>query len=120
MPLFITQDRSASAYISAGLAKDKDRYAAASRACEQAGGKLVSFYFKSRRAVDSFNRLSPLAALMVALLLAGFIPLTSAMAQDSSPYVVGHWRLNDSFQDFTPSAPITTDNTDFVFLNQQI
>ena len=31
--------------------------------------------------------------------------------------MVGHWRLNDSFQDFKPGAPITTDNTDFVFLN---
>lgn len=39
------------------------------------------------------------------------------MAQDASPYVVGHWRLNDSFADFTPGAAITTDNTDFVFLN---
>ena len=38
-------------------------------------------------------------------------------AQDSSPYVVGHWNLHDSFQDFTPGAPITTDNTDFTFLN---
>ena len=45
------------------------------------------------------------------------IPLASAAAQDSSPYVVGHWRLNDSFRDFKPGAPITTTNTDFVFLN---
>ena len=57
------------------------------------------------------------AALMGASSLAGVIPFTSAVAQDSSPYVVGHWRLNDSFQDFTPGAAITTDNTDFVFLN---
>jgi len=45
------------------------------------------------------------------------IPLASAAAQDSSLYVVGHWRLNDSFRDFKPGAPITTTNTDFVFLN---
>ena len=60
------------------------------------------------------RRFLALAALTVASLL---IPLASATAQDSSPYVVGHWRLNDSFQDFTGGAPITTDNTDFVFLN---
>ena len=55
--------------------------------------------------------------LIAASLLAAFIPLASAMAQDASPYVVGHWRLNDSFKDFTPGAPITTDTTDIVFLN---
>jgi len=56
-------------------------------------------------------------SLIVASLLAALIPVGSAMAQDSSPYIVGHWRLNDSFQDFTPGSAITTDNTDFVFLN---
>jgi hypothetical protein len=55
--------------------------------------------------------------LLVASLLAALIPAGAAMAQDSSPYVVGHWRLNDSFQDFSPGSPITTDNTDFVFIN---
>jgi hypothetical protein len=69
--------------------------------------------FKGRRAVDNLHRSLALAALMAAWLLSG----ASAMAQDSSPYVVGHWRLNDSFQDFKPGAPITTDNTDFIFLN---
>jgi hypothetical protein len=54
---------------------------------------------------------------MAASFLAGFIPLASAMAQDSSPYVVGHWRLNDSFSDFRTGAAIKTDNTDIVFLN---
>jgi hypothetical protein len=68
---------------------------------------------KGRRAVDNLDRSLAVAALMAAWLLAG----ASAMAQDSSPYVVGHWRLNDSFADFTPGAPITTDNTDIVFLN---
>jgi hypothetical protein len=55
--------------------------------------------------------------LIFASLLVALLPVGSAMAQDSSPYIVGHWRLNDSFQDFTPGTPITTDNTDFVFLN---
>ena len=61
----------------------------------------------------NLHRSLAVAALMATSLLAG----ASAMAQDSSPYVVGHWRLNDSFADFTPGAAITTDNTDFVFLN---
>jgi hypothetical protein len=56
-------------------------------------------------------------ALILALVLAGIIPLTSAIAQDSSPYVVGHWNLGDSFQDFTGGTALTTDNTDFTFLN---
>ena len=64
--------------------------------------------------MEKLRRFLALAALTGASLL---IPLASATAQDSSPYVVGHWRLNDSFQDFTGGAPITTDNTDFVFLN---
>ena len=62
------------------------------------------------------GRVTP-AALIAASLLAGFVTLASAMAQDSSPYVVGHWRLNDSFRDFTHGAAIKTANTDFVFLN---
>jgi hypothetical protein len=67
--------------------------------------------------VDHLHRFSALAGLIVASFLTASIPLASAMGQDSSPYVVGHWRLNDSFQDFKSGAPITTDNTDFVFLN---
>lgn len=55
--------------------------------------------------------------LIAASLLAAFVPLAAAMAQDASPYVVGHWRLNDSFQDFKSGAAILTDNTDIVFLN---
>jgi hypothetical protein len=55
--------------------------------------------------------------LISATVLAAIIPLASAMAQDASPYVVGHWRLNDAFHDFTNGAPITTNNTDIVFLN---
>ncbi|HZT27698.1 MAG TPA: hypothetical protein VFA57_18555 [Pseudolabrys sp.] len=45
------------------------------------------------------------------------ILVASATAQDSSPYVVGHWNLADSFQDFTGGSPLTTDNTDITFLN---
>jgi hypothetical protein len=67
--------------------------------------------------MDNLHRSLAFAALMVASLLAGFMPLASAVAQDTSPYVVGHWRLNDSFRDFTHGAAIKTANTDFVFLN---
>jgi hypothetical protein len=56
-------------------------------------------------------------ALILAWVLAGFIPVASARAQDSSPYVVGHWNLSDSFQDFTGGTAIATDNTDLTFLN---
>lgn len=62
------------------------------------------------------------AALAVALLagsvLAAVIPLGSAMAEDSSPYLIGHWKLKDSFADFNPPGmPIATEDTEFVFLN---
>jgi hypothetical protein len=45
--------------------------------------------------------------LMVLSFLTAFVPMASAMAQaqDSSPYVVGHWLLNDSFQEFTGETP---------------
>jgi|GEM_PF-1740990 hypothetical protein len=36
---------------------------------------------------------------------------------DASPYLVGHWKLNDSFQDSKAGSPIVTENTEFVFLN---
>jgi hypothetical protein len=49
--------------------------------------------------------------------LAAIVSANSAFAQDLSPYIVGHWNLNDTFQDFTPGSPIVTDNTDFTFLN---
>ena len=67
--------------------------------------------------MDNLHRSLTRAALMTAWFLAGFIPLVPAMAQDSSPYVVGHWRLDDSFKDFKTGPAITTDNTDIVFLN---
>lgn len=76
----------------------------------------TSLSHKRRRAVDHFHRCLAPAALIAASFLAA-IPLASALAEDSSPYVVGHWRLNDSFHDFTGGAPITTENTDIVFLN---
>jgi hypothetical protein len=65
--------------------------------------------------VDHLHRFSAI----VASVLTATIPLASAMAQDSSPYVVGHWRFNDVFQDSKAfgAPPIETDNTDFVFLN---
>ena len=56
-------------------------------------------------------------ALALIWILACFIPVKSAFAQDSSPYVVGHWNLGDSFQDFTGGTALTTDNSDFTFLN---
>jgi hypothetical protein len=55
--------------------------------------------------------------LIAASVMAALVPLASTMAQDTSPYVVGHWRLNDSFQDFTPGPAIKTINTDVIFLN---
>jgi hypothetical protein len=57
--------------------------------------------------------------LVLTLFLAPLIFSTPATvrAQDSSPFVVGHWKFADSFQDFTPGSPIVTDNTDFSFLN---
>ncbi len=67
--------------------------------------------------MDHLHRSLALAALIAAAFLAASIPLAPAMAQDSSPYVVGHWRLNDSFHDFKGGTAITTDNTDIVFLN---
>ena len=54
--------------------------------------------------------------ILISFLIA-FIPGTAAFAQDSSPFIVGHWKLTDSFQDFTPGTPLVTDNTDFSFLN---
>jgi hypothetical protein len=45
-----------------------------------------------------------------------FFPSTLAMAQNSSPYVVGQWNLNDKFKDFK-GDPIKTENSVFVFLN---
>ena len=45
MPIFVTQGRFTREYLRGGLAKPEDRYAAISRLCEQAGGKLLNLYF---------------------------------------------------------------------------
>ncbi|NPT56343.1 hypothetical protein [Paraburkholderia elongata] len=59
------------------------------------------------------KKLSVVVGLLVTLVYGGM-----ATAADSGPYLVGHWKLNDSFTDFNnPPSPIVTDNTEFVFLN---
>ena len=57
-----------------------------------------------------------------ALFVSGFVAAAGsagvATAQDSSPYLIGHWKLNDAFSDFKPpGSTISTGNTEFVFLN---
>ena len=40
------------------------------------------------------------------------------IAQNSSPYVVGQWNLQDKFKDFTGNSnPIITNNSAFTFIN---
>jgi hypothetical protein len=59
------------------------------------------------------NRLLVVIGLLMTLVYGGL-----ATAADSGPYLVGHWKLNDSFADFnSPPPPIVTDNTEFVFIN---
>jgi hypothetical protein len=59
------------------------------------------------------NRPLALMGLLMTFLYGGF-----ATAADSGPYLVGHWKLHDSFTDSGAlPAPIVTDNTEFVFLN---
>ena len=38
-------------------------------------------------------------------------------AGDASPYLIGHWSLNDSFSDFSSGSEIKTPNSEFIFLN---
>jgi uncharacterized protein with GYD domain len=45
MPIFVTQGRVRRGYIRGGMSKPEDRYAYVSGLCEQAGGRLLSFYF---------------------------------------------------------------------------
>jgi hypothetical protein len=57
-----------------------------------------------------------------ALFVSGFVAAAGsagvATAQNSSPYVIGSWSLDDQFSDFKPpGSKIKTDNTEFVFLN---
>ena len=47
MPIFVTHGRVSRGYIRGGMSKPEDRYAYVSRLCEQAGGRLLSFYFTS-------------------------------------------------------------------------
>jgi hypothetical protein len=55
--------------------------------------------------------------LALALFVAALVPSTTTMAQNSSPYVVGQWNLNDQFKDFKHGEAIETENSVFVFQN---
>ena len=54
---------------------------------------------------------------ILALFLTALIPATLAFAQNSSPYVVGQWNLDDRLKDFQHGQSIDTDNSVFVFQN---
>ena len=45
MPIFVTQGRMTREYVRGGMAKPEDRHAYVAGLAEQAGGKLLSFYF---------------------------------------------------------------------------
>jgi uncharacterized protein with GYD domain len=45
MPIFVTQGRFTREYLRGGLARPEDRHAVISRACQEAGGKLLNAYF---------------------------------------------------------------------------
>ena len=72
-----------------------------------------------------FPKLSPartalvrVAAICAVALSAAAGSARVATAQDSSPYLIGHWMLDDQFSDFKPpGSTISTGNTEFVFLN---
>jgi hypothetical protein len=79
-------------------------------------------------AMTTDYRKVPLAkTLSVGCFLAALVPLGTVMADDdsrqittggdSSPYLIGHWSLDDSFSDFSGGSPIKTGNTEFIFLN---
>jgi hypothetical protein len=55
--------------------------------------------------------------LALALFLTAVVPSGLARAQNSSPYVVGQWTLDDVLKDFKHGDPIPTDNSVFVFQN---
>ncbi len=66
----------------------------------------------------SYRKASLPLALLAGTLLAAVIPLESATGEDSSPYLIGQWKLNDYFSDFKrPDVPIAGEDTEFVFLN---
>jgi len=65
-----------------------------------------------------YRKVSLPLALLAGSFLAVVGPLGSATAEDSSPYLIGHWKLNDQFSDFKPpGSTIATEDTEFVFLN---
>jgi hypothetical protein len=72
---------------------------------------------------ERYRKIPLSIALFVGSFLAALAPANFATAHDqaeggSSPYLIGHWKLNDTFHDFTSSGTaITTKNTEFVFLN---
>lgn len=55
--------------------------------------------------------------LLPSSLIAGAAPTTAG--GDSSPYLVGHWKLNDVFTESNSKvvSTIKTDNSEFIFLN---
>lgn len=64
------------------------------------------------------RKVSLSVALLAGSLLAAVIPLESATSENSRPYLIGQWKLNDYFSDFKrPGVPIVTEDTEFVFLN---
>jgi hypothetical protein len=70
----------------------------------------VSYMFENYR--------KTLPALFVSSFVAAAGSAGIATAQDSSPYLIGPWKLNDAFSDFKPpGSTISTGNTEFVFLN---
>lgn len=54
--------------------------------------------------------------LMLITFVVAFAP-AFVMAQNSSPYVVGQWNLQDKLKDFKGGSAIMTQNTVFTFLN---
>lgn len=53
--------------------------------------------------------------LILVLLVVMFIPFAFARADESSPYLMGSWFLDDHFKDGT--TPVVTKDTQFTFLN---
>ncbi len=53
--------------------------------------------------------------LILVVLVVMFIPYAFARAEESSPYLMGSWFLDDHFKDGT--TPVVTKDTQFTFLN---
>jgi uncharacterized protein with GYD domain len=45
MPIFVVQGRYTREYLRGGLANPEDRHAAVARLCQEAGGRLLHYYF---------------------------------------------------------------------------